>query len=87
MPVRNVNQLKGHGGGSVNGVLDTAGWTETAVAPEGNKFERTTGRASIHGTAKGWIAAMNHFFNILDNSLSGMKNIYHFFVMVSKNVL
>ncbi len=85
--MRDVNEFKGHGGGSINGIFDTTGWTETAVTSEGNKFERTTGRASIHGTAKGWIAAVNHFFNILDNSLPGMKNIYHFFVMVSKNVL
>ena len=55
---------------------------ETAVATKRDKFKQTTTRASIHGTTIGGIPAMNHFFNILDNSLSGMKNIYHFFIMV-----
>ena len=82
VPVRNINEFKGHGSGSVDGIFDTAGRTETAVTPERNKFEHTTGRASVHGPTKGRIPAMNHFFNILDNSLSGMKNIYHFFIMV-----
>lgn len=57
------------------------------MAPEGDKFKRTTGRASIHGAAKGGVPAVDHFFNILNNGLSRMKKIDHFFIMVSKNVL
>lgn len=87
MPVRDVNKFEGHRSSSVDGIFDTAGRTEAAVASKGYKFKRTTGRASVHGTTKGWIPTMNHFFNIFDNSLSGMKNINHFFIMVSKNVL
>lgn len=75
VPVRDINEFKGHGSSSVNGIFDAAGWAETAVAAERYKFERATGRASVHGTTKGRIPAMNHFFNILDNSLPGMKNI------------
>lgn len=82
MSVRDVNKLKGHGGSSVNGISNTTGRTETAVAAERNKFEHTTVRTTVHGTAKGGVAAMNHFFNIFDNRLSGMKSIYHFFIMI-----
>lgn len=87
VPMRNINEFEGHGGSSVDGIFDTAGWAETAVATERNKFEHTTGRAPVHGSTKGRIPAMNHFFNILDNSLPRMKNIYHFFIMVCKNIL
>lgn len=87
VPVRDINEFKGHGSSSVDGVFDTACGTETAVASERHKFERATGRASVHGTTKGRVPTMNHFFNILDNGLSGMKNINHFFIMVCKNFL
>ena len=85
--VRDINEFEGHRCSSVDGVFDTTSGAETAVASERYKFERTTGRTSVHGATKGRIPTMNHFFNILDNSLSGMKNIYHFFIMVCKNVL
>lgn len=87
VPVWYINELEGHGGSSVNGIFNTAGGTEAAVASKGDKFKRTTGRASVHGAAKGRVPAMDHFFNILDNGLPGMKKIDHFFIMVSKNVL
>lgn len=73
--VRDVNKLKGHGGSSVNGIFNTTDRTETAVAAERNKFEHTTDRTTVHGTAKGGIAAMDHFINIFYNSLSWMKGI------------
>lgn len=85
--VRDIKEFEGHGSSSVDGVFYTTSGAEAAVAAERYKFERSTGRASVHGTAKGGIPTMNHFFNILDNSLAGMKNIYHFFIMVCKNVL
>lgn len=87
VPVGDINELEGHGGSSVNGIFNAAGGTEAAMAAEGYKFKRTTGRASVHGAAKGGIPAMDHFFNILNNGLAWMKKIDHFFVMVSKNVL
>lgn len=52
-----------------------------------NGIFNTTGRAAVHGAAKGRVSTVDHFFNILDNGLSWMKKIDHFFVMVSKNVL
>lgn len=87
VPVRDIDEFEGHGSSPVDGIFDTAGRAEAAVASEGYKFKHTTGRASVHGTAKGRVPAMNHFFNIFDNGLSRMKKINHFFIMVSKNVL
>lgn len=87
VPVGGINELEGHGGSSVNGIFNTTGRTEAAVAAEGDKFKRATGRAAVHGAAKGRVSTVDHFFNILDNGLSWMKKIDHFFVMVSKNVL
>lgn len=57
------------------------------MAAKGDKFKRTTGRTSVQSAAKGRVSTVDHFFNIFDNGLSWMKEIDHFFVMVSKNVL
>ena len=75
MSVSDINKFKGHGGGSVNGILNTAGRTKTAVAPKRDKFKGTTTRASIHGTAKGRIPTVDHFLNILNNGMSRMESI------------
>ena len=44
-------------------------------------------RAAIHCPAKGRIAAVDHFIHVFDDRVMGMKNINHFFIMVSKNIL
>ena len=67
MSVRNVNDLKRHGGGSVNGIFHTAGRTKTAVAAKGDKFKQATIRASVHGTAIGRITTVDHFIYVLNN--------------------
>lgn len=72
MPVSTMNQLEGHGGGTVNGVHVAAGRTETAVATERNELEVAAFGASVHGTAKRGIPAVDHLFNVFDDSLAWM---------------
>ena len=57
------------------------------MTAERNKFEISTARTGIHGTTKGRIAAVNHFFYILDDRVTRVLEINHFFKMVSKNLL
>lgn len=57
------------------------------MTTEGNIFEAATGWAGIHGTAKGRIAAMDHFFYIFDDRITRVLKIKHFFKMVCKNLL
>ena len=52
-----------------------------------NLFEIPTGRAGIHGTTKGRIAAVNHFFYILNDRVTRVLEINHFFKMVGKDFL
>ena len=44
-------------------------------------------RAAIHGTAEGRITTVDHLIDIFHLSLSGMKSIFNFFIIVSKNFL
>lgn len=87
VPVDNIDKFKRHGSGSVNGVHVAAGGAKAGMATEGNKFIVAAGGAGIHGTAKGRITAMNHFFYIFNDRITGMLDIKHFFKMVSKNLL
>ena len=57
------------------------------MTAERNKFEIPTARTGIHGTTKGRIAAVNHFFYILDDRVTRVLEINHFFKMVRKNLL
>ena len=50
-----TDQFKRHGSSPVEGIFSTAGRTESGMTAERGKFERTTVRASIHGTAIGRI--------------------------------
>jgi hypothetical protein len=72
MSVRNIDNLKRHGGGSVNGIFHAAGRTKTAVASKGYKFERTTARASVHGAAIGRIPTVDHFIHVFNNRSTRM---------------
>ena len=85
--VGDVQDLKGHGRGTVNGVFRTAGGTETAVAAERDKFEFTTLIAAIHGTTERRVTAVKHPVNVPNDGLPGMENVKHFFIMVFKDVL
>ena len=82
-----INDFKRHGSRPVNGVHVAAGRTEAGMTAERNKFENSTARTGIHGTTKGRIAAVNHFFYILDDRVTRVLEINHFFKMVSKNLL
>ena len=82
-----INDFKRHGSRPVNGVHVAAGRTEAGMTAERNKFEISTARTGIHGTTKGRIAAVNHFFYILDDRVTRVLEINHFFKMVSKNLL
>lgn len=87
MPVRDINDFKGHRSSPVNGIHVTAGRAEAGMASKRNIFEIPTERTGIHGTTKGRIAAENHFFYILDDRVTRVLEINHFFEMVSKNRL
>ena len=82
-----IDNLKGHGGSAVNGIFIAAGRTEAAFTAERNKFKCATIRTAVHGTAKGRVAAVDHFIDIFHLSISGMKGIFNFFIIVSKNFL
>lgn len=87
MPVDNVYQLEGHGGGTLHGVEVSAGRAEAAVAPEGDKFQFAAFGAAEHCPAKGGIATVDHFIDIFHHSFSWVESIYNFFIMVCKNSL
>ena len=72
MTVCNIDELEGHRGSALHGVQITTGGAETAMAAERDKFEFPTVRAAIHGTAKRRVAAVNHFFNILNDRVTRM---------------
>ena len=82
-----IYQFKGHTGSAFHGIFIAAGGAETAFTAERDKLKLSAVRTAIHGTAKGGIAAVVHFFNIFDDRVTGIKKIKHFFIMVSKNIL
>ena len=57
------------------------------MAAERNKFKFAAMRAGIHGTAKRRIAAVDHLIDIFHLSISGMKSIFNFFIIVRKDFL
>ena len=54
------------------------------MTAEGDKFKISAGRAGIHGAAKRGVAAMDHFFYIFNDRVTGMLDIEHFFKMIEK---
>ena len=87
MAVRDIHQLKGHTGSAFHGIFVAAGRAEAAMTAERNKFKFSAVRTAVHGTAERWIAAMNHLIDIFHLSFSGMKSIFNFFIIVSKDFL
>ncbi len=87
MTVGNVDQFKGHRGSALHGIKVSIGRTETAVAAGRDEFQLATVRIAIHGTAKGGIAAVDHFIHIFADGSTWMQCINHFFIMVFKNIL
>ena len=82
-----IEYLKRHGSSTVNGVLGSARWTETAVATERNEFESTAFTTTVHCTTKRRITAVNHSINVFDDRLTRVQSIKHFFIMIFENIL
>jgi len=82
-----IYQFKGHAGSAFHGIFITAGGAETAVAAERDKFEITAAGVAKHGAAKGGIAAVYHLIDTFHLSLSGMKGIFNFLILVNKDFL
>ena len=87
MAVLDIKEFKRHRGSPVDGIHVAAGRAEAGMTAERNKFEIPTARTGIHGTTKGRIAAVNHFYYILDDRVKRVLEINHVFKMVSKNLL
>lgn len=87
MAVGNIDQFKGHRGSALHGIFIAAGGAETAVAAERDGFQLSTVGTAVHGTAGRRITTADHFIDIFHLSLSGMKSIFNFFIMVCKNSL
>lgn len=85
--VMDIYQFKGHVGSAFHGIFIAAGGTEAAFAAERDKLKLSTVGTAIHGAAKGRIAAVYHFIDILHLGLSGMKGIFNFLIMVNKDFL
>ena len=87
MAVSDVDQFKGHTGSAFHGIFVATGRTEPAMTAERNKFELSTVRTAVHGTTESRITAMNHLTDIFHLRFSGMKSIFNFLIIVSKNLL
>ncbi len=64
--VRNINDLKGGGSGPADEVHVATGWTAAGVVAKSNKFKVAASRAGIHGSTKGRITVVNHFFKLVN---------------------
>ena len=65
-----MEDFKGHGSSTVNGVFIAVGWAETAFAAKRNKLKISTMGTGIHDTIKGRIAAIDHAVNIFHNRMT-----------------
>lgn len=82
MSVNALNDFERHGSGALDGIEISAGRAETAFAAKGNKFERTTRRTPIHGSAISRISAMNHLFDAFKNNRASLKGVLDFFIVI-----
>ena len=87
MPVSNINQFKGHIGGTFHRILIPAGRTEATVTAEGNEFEFSAFGAAVHGTTIRRVTTINHLPDVFHYCVARMKSIYHFFIMIGKDFL
>lgn len=85
--VLDIDDLKRHGSGAVDGIFGATGRAESAVAAKGNKLESATTVTAIHCATKRRIATSDHAVNIFDDCRAGMESINHFFIMIFENVL
>ena len=82
MSVNALNDSERHGSGALDGIEISAGRAETAFAAKRNKFERTTRRTPIHGSAISRISAMNHLLDAFKNNRASLKGVLDFFVVI-----
>ena len=87
MSVWNIDKFEGHTGSAIHGIFVSTSRTETTVAAERNKLQFATVGAAVHGTTEGWITAVDHLIDIFHLSISGMKSIFNFFIIVGKDSL
>ena len=87
MAVCDIYQLKGHTGSAFHGIFVAAGRTEAAVTAERNKLKFATVGTVVRGTTEGWITTVDHLIDIFHLSISGMKSIFNFFIIVGKDSL
>ena len=87
MAVMDIDKFESHTGGAIHGIFVATGRAKTAVTAERNEFEVPTVRTTVHGTAKRRITTVDHLIDIFHLSLSGMKSIFNFFIMVCKDSL
>ena len=85
--VLDIDDLKRHGSGAVDGIFGATGRAESAVAAKGNKLESATTVTTIHCATKRRIATSDHAVNIFNDCRAGMESINHFFIMIFENVL
>ena len=85
--VLNLNELESHRVRSVNGILGSAGRTQSAFASKRNKFKLAAFFTAIHSTAVGRIPAVDHFLYIFHYDRSRFDNILNILVMVCKYLL
>lgn len=85
--VINIDDLKRHGSGAVDGIFGATGRAESAVTAKGNKLESATTVTAIHCATKRRIATSDHAVNIFNDSRAGMESINHFFIMIFENIL
>ena len=70
--VGDIDEFKGHTGSAFHGIFIAAGGAETAFTAERDKLKLSAVGTAIHGAAKGGIAAVDHFFNIFNDRVTGM---------------
>ena len=87
MTVLDTNEFERHTGGAFHSIFVATGRAKTAVTAERNEFEVPAVRTIVHGTAKRRITTVDHLIDIFHLSLSGMKSIFNFFIMVCKDSL
>ena len=87
MTVLDTDKFERHICGAFHNIFVPTGRTKAAVTAKRNKLEVTTVGTTVHGTAKRRITTVDHLIDIFHLSLSGMKSIFNFFIMVCKDSL
>lgn len=75
MTVLDTDEFERHTGGAFHSIFVATRRAKTAVTAERNEFEVTAMGASVHGTAKRRITAVDHFIDIIHLGFSGMESI------------